>query len=150
MRSRITTGFAAVAFGAILVSVPAFAQNGKQSVPTYSNTGPGGAPLSPGGISAAASAYMGPGYSGPSMQSSPAKPKPMTYSVGGPDGAPLSPGGISAAASAFRGPGYSGPTQAGSVRAVTYSNTSPQGAPLSPGGISAAANAFRGPGYVGP
>ncbi len=145
MRSRIAIGFAALTLGVTLASVPAFAQNGRQSVLTYSNTGPGGAPLSPGGISAAASAYMGPGYSGPSSPS-----KPMTFSTGGPDGAPLSPNGISAAASAFRGPGYSGPTQAAGVRPVTYSNAGPQGAPLSPGGISAAADAFRGPGYVGP
>jgi hypothetical protein len=140
MRSRIIS-FAALTLGTALTAVPAFAQH----APTYSNTGPTGAPLSPGGISAAASAYMGPGYSGPSSPG-----KPITFSTGGPDGAPLSPGGISAAASAYRGPGYSGPSGTPSrPTPVTYSNTGPGGAPLSPGGISAAADAYGGPGYMG-
>jgi hypothetical protein len=145
MRSKIAISFAALTLGATLASVPAFAQHAKQTVPTYSNTGPGGAPLSPNGISAAASAFGGPGYGGPSSPS-----KPLTYSTAGPTGAPLSPNGISAAASAYMGPGYGGPSAQGKIAPVTYSTGGPGGAPLSPDGISAAANAYRGPGYVGP
>jgi hypothetical protein len=144
MRSVITIGVAALALSTAAVS--AFAEN----VPSYSNTGPRSAPLSPGGISAAASAYggPGPGYIGPEHGGAASN---LTYSNTGPRSAPLSPGGISAAASAYGGPGagYIGPEKAGPVSAVTYSNITASGAPLSPGGISAGASAYGGPGYMG-
>jgi hypothetical protein len=171
MRSAITVAITAtvtvLAFGAALAAAPAFAQS-RQSAPSYSNTGPfSGAPLSPGGISAAASSFggPGPGYIGPSGGRSAA---PVNYSTG-PTGAPLSPGGISAAANAYGGPGFiqtAGSSPSGTpshgralyaysssgaapAPASSYSNTRPSGAPLSPGGISAAASAFGGPGYQG-
>lgn len=146
MRLQLTTGFAAVALGTALACTAALAQQG-----------PRGAPLSPGGISAAASAYggPGPGFIGPDPQGRFAGFTPTDYSIAGLRGAPLSPGGISAAANSFGGPGpgYIGPDNLGrTFRAstLTYSNTGLHGAPLSPGGISAAANAFGGPGYMGP
>ena len=112
MRPKIIVGFVALAFGTVVASAPALAKTVKHSAraapPTYSNTGPGGAPLSPGGISAAASAYGGPGYNGTGTNGQPVHVNPVTYSNTGPSGAPLSPGGISAAASAFGGPGYIG------------------------------------------
>ena len=173
MRSRITVAMTALAFGAALATAPAFAQT-RQPVPSYSNTGPNsGAPLSPGGISAAASSFggPGPGYIGPSGGGS---ATPTNYSNTGPTGAPLSPGGISAAANAYGGPGFiqtagsspngtspSGTTSHGRALyaysssgaapapAPSYSNTRASGAPLSPGGISAGASAFGGPGYQG-
>jgi hypothetical protein len=167
MRSRITVAMTALALGTALAAAPALAQT-RQPAPSYSNTGPySGAPLSPGGISAAANSFggPGPGYIGPSGGG---KAAPANYSTG-PTGAPLSPGGISAAANAYGGPGYmqtAGSSPSGTpshsralyaysssgtapAPASSYSNTRPSGAPLSPGGISAAANAFGGPGYQG-
>jgi hypothetical protein len=112
MRPKMIMGFAALALGTVVASAPALAQPIKHSAqaapPAYSNTGPNGAPLSPGGISAAASAYGGPGYNGTGTNGQPAHVNPVNYSNTGPNGAPLSPGGISAAASAFGGPGYMG------------------------------------------
>ena len=122
MRSRITVAITALALGTTLTAASALAQT-RQPAPSYSNTGPfNGAPLSPGGISAAASSYGGPGagYIGPSGGSSAA---PTNYSNNGPAGAPLSPGGISAAASAYGGPGYN-PTAGSSPN-----GTSPSGTP---------------------
>jgi len=164
MRSRITIAITTLALGTALAAAPAFAQV-RQPIPQYSNTGPfSGAPLSPGGISAAASSFggPGPGYIGPSGGG---KSTAANYSNSGPTGAPLSPGGISAAASAYGGPGYmqtagSSPTpsrggalyaysSSGAAPAPSYSNTRPSGAPLSPNGISAAASAYGGPGYQG-
>lgn len=170
MRSRITVTVTALVLGTALAASPALAQT-RQLAPSYSNTGPfSGAPLSPGGIGAAANAFggSGPGYIGPSGGGSAAA---ANYSNTGPTGAPLSPGGISAAASAYGGPGYmqtagsspnstspGGTTAHGRALyayssspapAPSYSNTRPSGAPLSPGGISAAASAFGGPGYQG-
>jgi hypothetical protein len=146
MRSNILAGIAALALGTALAAAPAFAQS--RSAPSYSNTGPySGAPLSPGGIAAGASAFggPGPGYIGPQG----AHATPAGYSNVGPNGgAPLSPGGIGAAASAFGGPGpgYIGP-QGGRGTPAPYPNTQRSGAPLSPGGIAAGASAFGGPGY---
>jgi hypothetical protein len=106
MYPKSTLTLAVLVLGAACVSVPAFAQS-RQSSPSYSNTGPSnGAPLSPNGISAAASAYggPGPGYIGPAG----GKGTPAPYSNSVASGAPLSPDGISAAASAYGGPGYTG------------------------------------------
>jgi hypothetical protein len=156
MRPKMIMGFAALALGTVVASAPALAKTVKHSVqadpPSYSNTTASGAPLSPGGISAAASAYGGPGYNGTGTNGQPVHVNPVNYSNTGPNGAPLSPGGISAAASAYGGPGYNGTGTNGQpvhVNPVNYSNTGPSGAPLSPGGISAAASAYGGPGYVG-
>jgi hypothetical protein len=168
MHSKIMMGMAALALGTAFASAPAFAAAKKVVVihpaaPSYSNTGPWSAPLSPNGISAAASAYGGPGYNGP-YGGAPYHTTAVTYSNTGPWSAPLSPNGISAAASAYGGPGYNGPygatagdhtsglyASAGGLGArtttVTYSTLGPKGAPLSPNGISAAADAFGGPGY---
>jgi hypothetical protein len=63
MRPRSTLTLAALVLGAACASVPAFAQS-RASTPTYSNNLASGAPISPNGISAAASAYGGPGYQG--------------------------------------------------------------------------------------
>ena len=90
MRSRIITAIAALALGAAFASVPAIAQQ---------------APLSPGGVTAAADSFGGPGYSGPQGHPQ-ADGKPASYSSTGPGGAPLSPGGVTAAADSFGGPGY--------------------------------------------
>jgi hypothetical protein len=125
MHSKIMMGMAALALGTAFASAPAFAAAKKVVVihpaaPSYSNTGPWSAPLSPNGISAAASAYGGPGYNGPygatagdhtsglyaSAGGLGARTTTVTYSTLGPKGAPLSPNGISAAADAFGGPGY--------------------------------------------
>jgi hypothetical protein len=150
MRSRIILGIAALTLGTALAAAPAFAQS-RTTTPSYSNTGPySGAPLSPGGIGAAASAYGGPGggYIGPQGAHT---STPANYSNTGPNsGAPLSPGGIGAAASAYGGPGggYIGP-QNGKGTAAPYPNTQKSGAPLSPGGIGAAANAYGGTAYNG-
>ena len=101
MRPTINFGFAALVLGAAFASVPAFAQQN--------------APLSPGGISAAADSFggPGPGYIAPET---PGKalfayaPAGLTaYSNTGPRGAPLSPGGIGTGADSFGGPGYVGP-----------------------------------------
>jgi hypothetical protein len=112
MRPKMIMSFAALALGTVVASAPALAKTVNHSVQadprTYSNTGPNGAPLSPGGISAAASAYGGPGYNAPATNGQPVHDNPVNYSNTGPGGAPLSPGGISAAASAFGGPGYVG------------------------------------------
>jgi hypothetical protein len=149
MRSIITTGIVALALGTALAAAPAFAQS--RSAPSYSNTGPNsGAPLSPNGIGAAASAMGGPGdgYIGP--KGGP-KTTPANYSNVGPtSGAPLSPNGIGAAASAMGGPGdgYIGP-KGGKGAPAPYSNAAKSGAPLSPNGIGAAASAYGGPGYSG-
>jgi hypothetical protein len=148
MRSMIITGIAALALGTALTAAPAFAQS--RSAPAYSNVGPNsGAPLSPNGIGAAASAYggPGPGYIGPQG----ARATPAGYSNAGPfGGAPLSPNGLAAAASSFGGPGpgYIGPA-GGRGAPAPYSNTAKSGAPLSPNGIGAAASAYGGPGYSG-
>jgi hypothetical protein len=174
MHRRIMMGAAALVLGTACATAPALAKKKVKPIVvhpaaySYSNTAPtGNAPLSPGGISAAASAFGGPGYNGPYGTTS-AHVAPVTYSTSGPGNAPLSPNGISAAASAFGGPGYNGPynettpthgsglnayasTNGPSARAstATYSTLGPKGAPLSPGGISAAADAFGGPGYGG-
>jgi hypothetical protein len=63
MRSAITIAIAALALGTASASVPAFAQS-RQTAPSYSNTGPWSAPLSPGGIGVAADAFVGAGYAG--------------------------------------------------------------------------------------
>jgi hypothetical protein len=149
MQSRIMMAVAALALGTACASAPAFAAKKVVVIHplSYSNTGPWSAPLSPGGISAAADAFGGAGYNGP--YGAPYHAVKTSYSNTGPWSAPLSPGGISAAASAFGGPGYNGPYGGAPYHATTlkYSNTGPSGAPLSPGGISAAADAFGGPGY---
>ena len=134
MPSKIITAAAALALGAAFASVPAFAQQ---------------APLSPGGVTAAADSFGGPGYSGPAAPAQKSKGKPVTYSTTGPTGAPLSPGGTTAAADSFGGPGYSGPEvhPQADGKPATYSSTGPGGAPLSPGGVTAAASSFGGPGY---
>src|ERR1700684_739399 len=93
MRSKIVTATAALELGAAFDSVQALAQ----------------APLLPVGVTAGASSFGGPGYSGPTAPAPNSKSKPVTYSSTGPTGAPLSPGGVTAAASSFGGPGYSGP-----------------------------------------
>ena len=112
MRPKMIMSFAALALGTVVASAPALAQPIKHSAPaappSYSNTTASGAPLSPGGISAAASAYGGPGYNGTGTNGQPVHVNPVNYSNTGPSGAPLSPGGISAAASAYGGPGYVG------------------------------------------
>jgi hypothetical protein len=109
---RTTFTLAALAIGVALAAGPALAQD---------------APLSPGGISAAANAYggPGPGQIGPRAQSAqtqtsraqgrslynsargaaPVAAPSLNYNAGL-NGAPLSPGGISAAADAYGGPGY--------------------------------------------
>ena len=147
MRPTINFGFAALVLGAAFASVPAFAQQN--------------APLSPGGISAAADSFggPGPGYIGPATHGRPGNASPTNYSNTSPSGAPLSPGGISAAADSFGGPGpgYIAPETPGKALfayapagLTAYSNTGPRGAPLSPGGIGTGADSFGGPGYVGP
>jgi hypothetical protein len=104
MRPRTTLTLAALVLAAACASVPAFAQS-RQSNPSSSNTGPNnGAPLSPNGVTAASSAYGGPGYIGPAG----AKGTPAPYSNNVASGAPLSPNGVSAAPSAYGGPGYMG------------------------------------------
>jgi hypothetical protein len=153
MRPRIILGLAALALGTACASVPALAKNVKQIVihpPTYSNTGPWRAPLSPNGIGAASSAFGGPGFNGP-YGGQPYHASPVTYSNTGPWNAPLSPNGIAAASSAFGGPGFNGPYGHQShLNPVKYSTLGPTGAPLSPNGIGAAASALGGPGYIGP
>jgi hypothetical protein len=147
MRSRSTLTLAALVLGAACASVPAFAQS-RQSNLNYSNTGPySGAPLSPGGISAAPSAFggPGPGYIGPAG----GKGTPAPYSNTVASGAPLSPGGIATGGQSFGGPGpgYIGPSTHATPAA--YPNSRPSGAPLSPGGIATGASSFGGPGYMG-
>ncbi len=110
MHSKIMMGAAVLALGTAFASAPAFAAAKKVVVihpatPSYSNTGPWSAPLSPNGIAAAASAYGGPGYNGP-YGGAPYHATALKYSNTGPKGAPLSPNGIGAAADAFGGPGY--------------------------------------------
>lgn len=107
MRARIVIGLAAFALGSACASGSAFAA--KQIVvihpqPTYSNTGPWKAPLSPNGSGAGASAFGGPGFNGP--YGTQPKVTPVKFSTLGPHGAPLSPNGSGAGASAFGGPGY--------------------------------------------
>ena len=106
MRTRIIIGLAALATA--YASAPAFAAPKHVVVdyaaPTYSNMGPKGAPLSPNGAGAGASAFGGPGFNGPYADQT--NVKPMQYSTMGPKGAPLSPNGAGAGASAFGGPGY--------------------------------------------
>lgn len=168
MRSRITVAIAALTLSTALAAAPALAQV-RQPVPQYSNTGPfNGAPLSPGGISAAASAFggQGAGYIGPSGGGTSA---PANYSNTGPTGAPLSPGGIAAGGSSYGGPGYmqtAGSSNSGTASngralyaysssraaaapAPSYSNTRASGAPLSPGGIATGGSSYGGPGYQG-
>jgi hypothetical protein len=159
MRPRIVMSLAVLALGTACASAPAFAKHAKHVtqvvIPlSYSNTGPWSAPLSPNGISAAASAFGGPGFNGPYGQTAQngrtAYASTANYSNTGPSRAPLSPNGIGAAADAFGGPGYNGPYgQPVHVSPVTYSTLGPKGAPLSPNGIGAAADAFGGPGYMG-
>jgi hypothetical protein len=103
MRPRTTLTLAALVLATACASVPAFAQS-RQSNPSYSNTSHNGAPLSPNGVSAAPSAYGGPGYNGPAG----GKGTPAPYSNNVASGAPLSPNGVSAAPSAYGGPGYMG------------------------------------------
>jgi hypothetical protein len=134
MHSKIITAAAALTLGAAFASAPALAQQ---------------APLSPGGITAAADSFGGPGYSGPVAPAQKGKSKPVTYSTSGPTGAPLSPGGITAAADSFGGPSYSGPEghPQADGKPASFSSRGPGGAPLSPGGVTAAASSFGGPGY---
>jgi hypothetical protein len=134
MHSKIITAAAALTLGAAFASAPALAQQ---------------APLSPGGITAAADSFGGPGYSGPVAPAQKGKRKPVTYSTSCPTGAPLSPGGITAAADSFGGPGYSGPEghPQADGKPASFSSTGPGGAPLSPSGVTAAASSFGGPGY---
>jgi len=130
MQQKMIVGIAALALGTALASAPALAKSKTTpAAPTYSNTGPWGAPLSPNGISAAASAYGGPGFNGPYDQA-PAHGTLMAYVPGG--GTPQ------------------GRQSAHTAPPPAYSNTGPWGAPLSPNGISAAANAYGGPGFNGP
>jgi hypothetical protein len=118
---RPIMGAAVFAVGTALAVVPIAAQakakhhthRAKQAYasvqPTgYSNTGPRGAPLSPGGISGGPTAMggIGPGYIGPEQSGPVAN---LSYSNTGPRGAPLSPGGISTGGSSMGGPGYTGP-----------------------------------------
>ena len=104
MCARIIIGLAAFALGAACASAPAFAAPKQGAAPTYSNMGPKGAPLSPNGAGAGASAFGGPGFNGPYADQN--NVKPMQYSTMGHNGAPLSPNGAGAGASAFGGPGY--------------------------------------------
>jgi hypothetical protein len=104
MRPRTTLTLAALVLATAYAWVHAFAQS-RQSNPSYSNTGSNGAPLSPNGISAAASSFGVPSYVGPSGGKG-TSPAPYSNSVA--SGAPLSPNGISAAASSYGGPGYTG------------------------------------------
>jgi hypothetical protein len=146
MRPRSTLTLAALVLGAACASVPALAQS-RQSNPSYSNTGPyNGAPLSPNGISAAASSFggSGPGYIGPTG----GKGAPAPYSNSVASGAPLSPNGIGAAASSYGGSAYVGPSGSKGSPAP-YSNNMASGAPVSPNGISAGGISFGGPGYMG-
>ena len=144
MRVRITLSVATIALGAVVLSVPAFAQSY-----VYSNVQKSGAPLSPNGLAAGANSFggPGPGYIGP--KEVPAKP--MAYSNVQKNGAPLSPDGLAAGANSFGGPGsgYIGPTTPTSVKPMAYSNVRASGAPLSPNGLAAGANSFGGPGYQG-
>ena len=170
MRAKIVVGVAAFVLGTVGASVAASAAAQKPIVihpaaPSYSNTGPWSAPLSPGGISAGGTAFGGPGFNGPYGATYHPDPA-LKYSNTGPWSAPLSPGGVSAGGTAFGGPGFNGPYgapagsglnayastagQSTAVRAVSYSNSGPTGAPLSPGGISTGGASFGGPGYVGP
>jgi hypothetical protein len=149
MRARIVIGLAAFALGSACASVSAFAA--KQTVvihpqPTYSNTGPWKAPLSPNGSGAGASAFGGPGFNGP--YGMPYHASTVKFSTVGPWNAPLSPNGSGAGASAFGGPGFNGPygTQP-KVTPMKFSTLGPHGAPLSPNGSGAGASAFGGPGY---
>ena len=100
MRARITLSVATIALGAVVLSVPAFAQTY-----VYSNVQKSGAPLSPNGLAAAPNSFggPGPGYIGPI---SPVKP--AAYSNARPSGAPISPNGLAAAPDSFGGPGYNG------------------------------------------
>ena len=141
MRARITLSVATIALGAVVLSVPAFAQSY-----VYSNVQKSGAPLSPDGLAAAPNSFggPGPGYIGPNSHTTPA-----AYSNAQKNGAPLSPDGLAAAPNSFGGPGpgYIGPTT--SMKPAAYSNVRPSGAPLSPNGLAAGASSFGGPGYQG-
>lgn len=175
MRRSITIGFAALTLGAAFASSAALAQqsgsvaghptrtslvrhnkrhrprpvSARVSSPTVAQS----APLSPGGIGAAADSFGGPGYIGPDPGPSRSN-NSRNYSVVDPPGgpaAPLSPGGIGTGADSFGGPGYMGPVAGASgYRPSNYSIAGPNGAPLSPGGIGTGADSFRGPGYIGP
>lgn len=166
----ITLGVAALALGTAFTAAPALAQ-GRQSAPSWSNAGPWGAPLSPGGIAASGVSFggPGPGYIGPPASGFGApqtrvtrvhgrtlyasvSPPTASFSTTNPWGAPLSPGGISSSGASFGGPsaGYIGPQNPGPAPKLTYSTLGPRGAPLSPGGISASGVSFGGPGYNGP
>jgi hypothetical protein len=139
-------GLAAFALSVACASAPAFAAPKQGTAPTYSNTGPKGAPLSPNGAGAGASAFGGPGFNGP--YSDQTNVKPMQFSTMGPKGAPLSPNGAGAGASAFGGPGFNGPyADQNNVKPMQYSTMGHNGAPLSPNGAGAGASAFGGPGY---
>jgi hypothetical protein len=149
MRGKIIIGVAALALAAASTSVPAFAAKkvASNGPTTYSSMGPKGAPLSPNGAGAGASAFGGPGFNGPYADGT-NNVKPMQFSTTGPKGEPLSPNGAGAGASAFGGPGYSGPYGDGTkVKAMNFSTMGPKGAPLSPNGAGAGASAFGGPGY---
>jgi hypothetical protein len=156
MHCKFMMSIAALVLGTACAAAPALAAKKVKpivihpAIYNYSNTGPAGsAPLSPNGISAAASAYGGPGFNGPYGDQTQTHVTPMNFSTSGPKGTPLSPGGIGAAASAFGGPGYNGPYETTPHASTTkYSTMGPSGAPLSPNGIGAAANAFGGPGYL--
>jgi hypothetical protein len=148
MRARTMIGLAALALGAACATAPAFAapKQGTSQQPTYSNMGPKGAPLSPNGAGAGASAFGGPGFNGPYADQT--NVKSMQFSTMGPKGAPLSPNGSGAGASAFGGPGYNGPyADQTNVKPMQFSTTGPKGAPLSPNGAGAGASAYGGPGY---
>jgi hypothetical protein len=146
MRARIIIGLAAFALGAACASAPAFAAPKQGAAPTYSNMGPKGAPLSPNGAGAGASAFGGPGFNGPYADQT--NVKPVQFSTMGPKGAPLSPNGAGAGASAFGGPGFNGPyADQNNVKPMQYSTMGHNGAPLSPNGAGAGASAFGGPGY---
>jgi hypothetical protein len=146
MRPSSTLTLAALVLGMACASVPAFAQSRQSGTGSgYSNSTASGAPVSPNGISAAASAYGGPGYMAPVT----GKSEPAGYSNSVAQGAPLSPNGIGAAPTSYGGPGYMAPVTGKSSTPAAYSNNMASGAPISPGGISAAANAYGGPAYSG-
>ncbi|HEY2532360.1 MAG TPA: hypothetical protein VGJ20_31265 [Xanthobacteraceae bacterium] len=175
MRRSITIGFAALTLGTAFSSSAALAQqsasvaghptrvsvarhnsrhrprsvSGRASSATVAQS----APLSPGGVGAAADSFGGPGYMGPDPGPG-RSDNTRNYSVVDPPGgpaAPLSPGGIGTGANSFGGPGYSGASAGASgYRSSNYSISGLHGAPLSPGGIGAAADSFGGPGYNGP
>ena len=148
MRTKLVMGVAAFVLGTACASAPALAKKTVtiHPAPSYSNTGPWKAPLSPNGSGAGASAFGGPSFNGP--YGMPYHASTVTYSTVGPWKAPLSPNGSGAGASAFGGPSFNGPYGVPyKASTIKYSTLGPKGAPLSPDGAGAGASAFGGPGF---